>query len=146
MAADGTPVSAVLPTGSSGSTAFPVSYTSGGQLVQVGSDLSKYQWIAPTVQGTGRLVPVIKPVTAVSGLVRIDSSDSKGSLGQKKSEMPQKYVLIQNPIVPPAQQHQVWNPKVYTRFYIPGNAFEAPDFFEMGMSFGQISRPPKFPE
>ena len=101
VAADGTPVSAVLPTSSSGSTGFPLSY-SGGQLVQVSSaDLSKLQWIAPTVPA--RMVPVIKPV---SGLVRIDANDSNGSIGPSK-DLPQKYVIIQNPIVQPPQQHQV---------------------------------------
>ena len=104
VAADGTPVSAVPLTSSSGSTGFPLSY-SGGQLVQVSSaDLSKLQWIAPTVPA--RMVPVIKPV---SGLVRIDANDSNGSMGQSKDSLPQKYVIIQNPIVQPPQQHQVKN-------------------------------------
>ena len=104
VAADGTPVSAVLPTSSSGSTGFPLTY-SGGQLVQVSSaDLSKLQWIAPTIPA--RMVPVIKPV---SGLVRIDANDSNGSMGHSKDSLPQKYVIIQNPIVQPSQQHQVKN-------------------------------------
>lgn len=103
VAADGMPVSAVLPTSSSGSTGFPLTY-SGGQLVQVSSaDLSKLQWIAPTVPA--RMVPVIKPV---SGLVRIDANDSNGSLSQTKDGLPQKYVIIQNPIVQ-SPQHQVKN-------------------------------------